>query len=131
MSFLAEIALMKSFLITSFVFSLLTSPSWGNEDEVTYECDYRTSIGFFRVEKINKKPLIFIRKNLDWVEWCDEENETLEMFDEGGICHIKYYKIDENTWINDQTVTFDLLMKTVVNENRFGKISTYRCSIFN
>ena len=121
---------MKSFLITSFVFSLLTSPSWGNEDEVIYECDYRTSIGFFRVEKINKKPLISIRKNLDWIRWCSEEYETLKMYDEGGICHIKTHKIDENTWIYDQTVTLDLLMRTVVNVNNLGKKSTYRCSIF-
>jgi len=131
MSLLTEIGLMKLLLITSFVFALLTSPSWGNEDEVIYECDYRTSIGFFKVGKINNKPVISVRKNLDWLGWCTEENETLEMFDEGGLCHIKYHEIDENTTIKDQTLTFDLLMKTVVNVNKIGEILTYRCKIFN
>jgi len=70
------------------------------------------------------------RKNLDWVRWCSEEYHTLKMYDEGGICHIKYHKIDENTWINDQTVILDLLLRTVVNVNNLGEKSTFRCSIF-
>ena len=131
MSLLTDIGLMKLLLITSFVFALLTSPSWGNEEEVIYECDYRTNIGFFKVGKINNKPVIYVRQNLNWIEWCIEENETLEMFDEGGICRIKYHKIDENTTVNDQTLTFDLLMKTVVNVNKIGKKRTYTCRVFN
>jgi len=86
-----------------------------------YKCDFGTGVGFFRVKKNNKKPLISIRKNLDWVRWCSEEYHTLKMYDEGGICHIKYHKIDENTWINDQTVILDLLLRTVVNVNNLGE----------
>mgnify|MGYP001030672171 FL=1 len=121
---------MKLLILTSFVFSFLISPSWGAEAPTVYKCDFGTGVGFFRVKKNNKKPLISIRKNLDWVRWCSEEYHTLKMYDEGGICHIKYHKIDENTWINDQTVILDLLLRTVVNVNNLGEKSTFRCSIF-
>ena len=111
--------------------SLLSLPSWSNEDPVIYECNFGNGIiGFYKVEKINNNPLISFRKNLQWLEWCSGKHRTLKMSDEGGICHIKYHKISENITMDDQTSTFDFLMKTIVSHSK-NKTTTTKCKIAN
>ena len=80
--------------------------------------------------KLNGESLIQIRKNLNWEEWCDGIYETLEIFDEGGVCHTKYNKIDANSYYLPQTTVFDFLLKTIMNETG-GKIRTHRCKIID
>ena len=118
------------FIIPLVLMSLVSFPSWGGAEEVTYECKIAEHISFFKVKKLDGETLILFRKNLNWERWCDGEHKTLEVLDEGGICHTKYHVIDANSHQEKQTTVFDFLLKTLVNETE-GEKRTFRCKIID
>ena len=117
------------FIIPLVLISLVSFPSWGAE-EVTYECNIETHISFFKVKKHDDETQIFFRNKLNWERWCDDIYNTLEVFDEGGICHTKYHVIDANSHKEQQTTVFDFLLKTLVNETE-GEKRTFRCKVID
>ena len=118
------------FIIPLVLMPLVSFPSWGIAEELTYECKIAKHISFFKVKKLDGETLILFRNNLNWENWCDGIYNTLEVFDEGGICHTKYHEIDANSLREKQTTVFDFLLKTLVNETE-GEKRTFRCKVID